>query len=149
MTTETQRDLHEAKRDLASDLAICNSATAGPWTDAEGNLNLNAVIAMGHGCPVCGDYGSERAEDALFIVEARTAWPHAIERAISAELELPAARALLKGMRVRVKSAEGKWARLREIVATNATGNRGTDINDWDVMLNVMDDIMTGGDGDE
>lgn len=81
MTTEINRDLN-------ADLAICSAATSGPWSDTEGNLDINAIIAKGHGCPVCGDYGPERAEDATFIIEARTGWPIAIERAINAEAEV-------------------------------------------------------------
>lgn len=30
------------------------------------------------------------------------------------------------------------WEDLREIVSTNATGGRGEDINDYDIMLNIM-----------
>ncbi|OMD34796.1 hypothetical protein [Paenibacillus odorifer] len=34
------------------------------------------------------------------------------------------------------------WQQLREIVSTNATGGRGEDINDYDIMLNIMDDLL-------
>ncbi|OME55140.1 hypothetical protein [Paenibacillus odorifer] len=34
------------------------------------------------------------------------------------------------------------WEQLREIVSTNATGGKGEDINDYDIMLNMMDDLL-------
>lgn len=147
----TTSETTETKRDLSADLAVCNAATPGNWYSGMIGAEPMAVWYNVIGGPklrnIADDIGVR--ENAQFIAEARTGWPHVIERAINAEAEVAQVRALLIGMRKRVKSAEGKWARLREIVATNATGNKGTDINDWDVMLNVMDDIMTGGDGDE
>jgi hypothetical protein len=35
------------------------------------------------------------------------------------------------------------WEQLREIVSTNATGGKGEDINDYDIMLNMMDICCT------
>lgn len=118
MTTETKRDLH-------ADLAICNAATGGWWKVGGGKFGETNVYTYPGGHKVVSDIDYDKQADAAFIAEARTGWPHAIERAIR---------------------AEDKWEQLRAIVLTNATGNKGTDINDWDVMLNEMDDIMSGGD---
>jgi|GEM_PF-3147788 len=59
-------------------------------------------------------------ESTQFFEQASEGWPYAIRRAIA---------------------AEKKWAKLREVVVTNATGGGGEDINDYDIMLNVMDEI--------
>jgi hypothetical protein len=72
--------MSEIKRDLHADLAICSAASPGPWviattTDDTFVLDENDLIVS----------ASERHEDARFIAEARTGWPHAIERAMAAE----------------------------------------------------------------
>lgn len=59
-------------------------------------------------------------ESTQFFEQAPEGWSHAIRRAIE---------------------AEKKWAKLREVVVTNATGGSGEDINDYDIMLNIMDEI--------
>ncbi|WP_342480074.1 hypothetical protein NST07_20705 [Paenibacillus sp. FSL L8-0340] len=33
------------------------------------------------------------------------------------------------------------WQELKDIVSTNATGGKGEDINDYDIMLNIMGDL--------
>lgn len=33
------------------------------------------------------------------------------------------------------------WQELKSVVSTNATGGRGEDINDYDIMLNIMGDL--------
>jgi hypothetical protein len=33
------------------------------------------------------------------------------------------------------------WQELKDIVSTNATGGRGEDINDYDIMLNIIGDL--------
>ncbi|NGM81261.1 hypothetical protein G5B47_02410 [Paenibacillus sp. 7124] len=89
MTTETKRDLH-------ADLAICSAATSGGWylnvaNDEhcgafyadDGSIVMDFGAAPNAYDQVCGDAPSP--EDAVFIAEARTGWPHAIERAINAE----------------------------------------------------------------
>lgn len=123
MTTETKRDLH-------ADLALCEAATEGPWRyggDKWGDLVVYSSEKRGfhnNGGEIAEIDGPNEVNNAKFITESRTGWPHAIERALSAEM---------------------KWEQLREIVRTNATGHvRGDDINEWDVMLNVMDDIDSG-----
>lgn len=98
----------EIKRDLRVDLAICAAASAGPWlfepgSDPEWDGGFEGGIIAHGGDYVCdfGDstqyYPSEGSppstEDATFITEARTGWPHAIERAINAEKELAQLRA--------------------------------------------------------
>jgi hypothetical protein len=80
--------MSETKRNLNADLAICNAATPGPWviattTDDTFVLDKNDLIVS----------ASERHEDARFIAEARTGWPHAIERAMAAERKLAEAEA--------------------------------------------------------
>ncbi|MEK4360783.1 hypothetical protein NYE48_27640 [Paenibacillus sp. FSL M7-1455] len=113
MTTET-------KRDLVADLALCEAAITGP-------VEYFASIDSEYEYEVCrkdflntiiASVIDER--DARMITEAYTGWPHAILRAMA---------------------AEEKWAKLRSIVVTNATGGRGEDINDYDIIRNIMDDI--------
>ncbi|WNF07427.1 hypothetical protein [Brevibacillus borstelensis] len=72
------------KRDLHADLAICNAATAGPW--GWGVDNGESLLQNSRGVPVVfiSEPGITDA-DARFIAEARTGWPHAIERALTAE----------------------------------------------------------------
>ncbi|OMC96253.1 hypothetical protein MKX34_24110 [Paenibacillus sp. FSL R5-0636] len=77
MTTETKRDLH-------ADLAICNAATSGPWQTADTTDGYYVLDADDYVLAAT----LEHAADATFINEARTGWPIAIERAISAEAEL-------------------------------------------------------------
>lgn len=83
----------ENKRDLATDLAICEAAAIHRY-----NLIPNGK----------------------FAAKAFDGWPEAIRRAIA---------------------AEEKWARLRAIVYTNATGGHGEDINEYDIISNIMDEI--------
>lgn len=96
MTTKT-------KRDLNADLAICNAATAGPWFREE-SYDL-AVRSGPEGTQVIYAVGDDMSylgiddADATFIAEARTAWPHAIERAISAEAEVERLISALEGAR--------------------------------------------------
>lgn len=61
------------KRDLKADFEICNKATPGPWK------KHNTVV---HALPV----DATNEHDADFIAKAREGWPHAIERALKAEL---------------------------------------------------------------
>lgn len=71
------------KRDLHADLAICNAATAGPLYVVDVPSGIYATEIDGDVFAEC-----ERLEDARFITEARTGWPHAIERAMAAEAEV-------------------------------------------------------------
>lgn len=103
----------ENKRDLAADLVLCEAATPGPWT-----VKYNDFLYDANG-ELLAELMGDGANDAIFT-EAREGWPHAIRRAMA---------------------AEEKWAKLRSIVVTNATGGRGEDINDYDIIRNIMDDI--------
>lgn len=89
------------KRDLHADLAICNAATAGPWaargwstpTDdqffvrqTEDGGKEVATAWQGVRYPDMPEISAKEASaNARFIAEARTGWPHAIERALTAE----------------------------------------------------------------
>lgn len=115
----------KARRDLDADLALCEAATPGPWIRepefgreiySESYLCGSVVTAVGDDM----SYVDITPNNERFILEAREGWPHAIRRAIA---------------------AEEKWAKLRSIVVTNATGGNGEDINDYDIVLNVMDEI--------
>ena len=94
-TTETQRDLH-------ADLAICSAATAGPWkargwtVPTADQYNVGSTYDdselftawQGVRYPGGPEVSAEQARlNAIFAAEARTGWPIAIERAISAEAE--------------------------------------------------------------
>lgn len=76
------------ERNLREDLEICYAATEGPWAADyhEGHcVEATSIPSWGGGVIVasCG----ERA-DARFIAEARDGWPHAIERALNAEMKV-------------------------------------------------------------
>lgn len=78
----------ESKRDLTADLTICNAATDGPWS-----VYIDGYSGMGgwtEDCNIAPDIARDVYEggDATFIAEARTGWPHAIERAMAAEAEV-------------------------------------------------------------
>lgn len=92
-------------RDLKADLEICNKATPGPW-ELSIDAYRNTCDCKGHGIyaeyleviPIeitrglkPNEYSMgelQLLEDYKFIAEAREGWPHAIERAIKAEVEL-------------------------------------------------------------
>lgn len=84
----------ETKRNLHADLAICEAATLGPWWTEDtadtwqlfgGPCGMHQLIKAPKVCAEYAEYWPE-PEDAAFIAEARTGWPHAIERAITAEI---------------------------------------------------------------
>lgn len=76
------------KRNLHADLAICNAAAPDPWS-----RTCNDFIVDGHGAMVCEILADESVD--TFITEARTGWPHALERAIAAEAEVERLREAL------------------------------------------------------
>ena len=77
-----------SRRALHADLAICNAATPGPWqTSPDGRYSLD-IVSMPEQVVICStDSFGQAAHDGRFIAEARTGWPHAIERALKAEAE--------------------------------------------------------------
>jgi hypothetical protein len=81
------------QRNLHSDLAICNAALVGPWEWGVDSGEL--LLQNSRGVPVVfiSEPGITDA-DARFIAEARTGWPHAIERALAAERKLAEIRRL-------------------------------------------------------
>ena len=73
-------------RDLRKDIETCNQATPGPWRCLDDT-------------PVDTQWASVYPEDLDFVMGSREGWPHAIERAIKAEVEverLKAENALLR-----------------------------------------------------
>jgi hypothetical protein len=77
------------KRDLHADLAICNAATAHVNNDTRLRYDWNGdefVVTTWDGIELAMDISDECF--ARFIAEARTGWPHAIERAQRAEAEV-------------------------------------------------------------
>lgn len=112
------------KRDLHADLAICNAATAGLWAlDYDWEERRYCVEAVDvpswGGGVIVADCGQDA--DARFIAEARTGWPHAIERALAAEALLeshgPEGRNYTNReyveMRARMLAAEAEIERVR------------------------------------
>ncbi|BBI32342.1 hypothetical protein [Cohnella abietis] len=70
-------------RDLDADLAVCEAATPGPYRLTPcscGKCDLVFISLSRSG-------GLLLPGDARFIAEARTGWPHAINRAQEAERE--------------------------------------------------------------
>lgn len=104
----------ETKRDLRADLAICSAATSGPW------YYLAGCIYEPDGRYLFSeDEGAGSTEDFSFVAEARTGWPIAIERAISAEKEnemlWECAYEMLGNVAVLDAENDGLYAALREI----------------------------------
>lgn len=88
MTTSETTD---TRRDLSADQALCD-AYRTEWI-AEGIYLVEYDRLTEQGCDLIASF--ERESEAEFAVEARTGWPIAIERAISAEVKyLKIARAL-------------------------------------------------------
>jgi hypothetical protein len=87
------------QRNLHSDLAICNAALVGPWEWGVDSGEL--LLQNSRGVPVVfiSEPGITDA-DARFIAEARTGWPHAIERAMAAERKLAEAEAEVERLRL-------------------------------------------------
>jgi hypothetical protein len=98
----------EIKRDLHADLAICNAAQSGPWKVGGGKFGETNVYAGD--IRIVRDIDYDKQADATFITEARTGWPHAIERAISAETELAEETRMVERL---VASQESAVARAR------------------------------------
>ena len=112
-----------SKRDLHADLAICEAATAGPWKAREWSVptadqyNVGSTSDdselftawQGARYPGGPEVSAGQARlNALFAAEARTAWPHAIERAITAENALLAlVEALERGDIVQARMSSG------------------------------------------
>lgn len=97
MTTET-------KRNLAADLALCEAATPGPWSEHTnrhpeiggqpwGWLNAKGGAQIG---TWSGSRNRNYDADNRFIVAAREGWPYAIRRAIEAEAEVARLRTALE-----------------------------------------------------
>jgi hypothetical protein len=102
--------MEETKRDLAADLALCERATAGPWRFEFNDDDSDMGAFMSGDTSICefGSYpdqydqtaGNPPTEtDRFFIAEARTGWPHAIERALAAEAEVQRLRRELERVR--------------------------------------------------
>jgi hypothetical protein len=77
------------KRDLNADLRICEAATAGPWiAEKTGAMDVVSEVTGRVVLFAVGDdmtYLDMAEEDERFVIEARTGWPHAINRAMAAE----------------------------------------------------------------
>ncbi|MBR8661184.1 hypothetical protein [Brevibacillus sp. NL20B1] len=109
--------MSETKRDLHSDLAICNAATPGPWAAEKGyeqSERGNYVYSQAEGSVVCAEQDGTDCvltdADARFIAEARTGWPHAIERALAAEKEVARLTGLVGSLRVNDRDKTRKIA---------------------------------------
>ncbi|NGQ95442.1 hypothetical protein G3578_09780 [Brevibacillus sp. SYP-B805] len=72
------------KRDLLHDLSICNAATPGPL-NTDGYEVFTEYVDTTLDDALIARFKSD--DDAIFFAEARTGWPHAIERALKAENE--------------------------------------------------------------
>lgn len=93
-------------------------------------------------------YGIENLQPADWKTEALKWREEALRKYPTPEAYEAACTALEKH-RAHAYAAEAReqrlketWKQLREIVSTNATGGCGEDINDYDIMLNIMDDLL-------
>lgn len=85
----------EPKRDIAADLAMCETATEGPWTAEEGKPECGdrrpfVVFSPAEHWSIGGWIFADVAggNDARFIAEARSALPNYIKRTQEAEAEV-------------------------------------------------------------
>lgn len=72
--------MQQTQHDLSRDLKICELATPEPWCVDVSSLDVFSRDKSGKIIAKCS-----KIEDACFIIAARTAWPHTIQRAIEAE----------------------------------------------------------------
>lgn len=86
-----RRVMDTEKRNLFSDLEICLDASPGPWA-----IDCGMYIVNGDDEAI-GTF--ESLNDGLFIKTARTAWPHAILRALEAEAEIVRLKAQIEEMK--------------------------------------------------
>lgn len=83
-------------RNAAEDLAMCEAATPGPWYISRQNGDFSCV-ADG---VVIGAWPS----DTEFIIQARTALPYWIDRAVSLEKEVGMLRDALEKIDIHIRS---------------------------------------------
>ncbi len=93
-------------RDLEADLAICEAATAGPWTWQSWEHDRDRVLIETE-LFLVADAMSISEEDAEFIAAAREGWPYAIRRALEAEAEADRLRNELQIYQERDRGARG------------------------------------------
>ena len=102
-------------RDLRKDLETCNQATPGPWKRNEKPSFGDWWVYVGgqHICLLPADkkgthFGEMFKANAEFIAAAREGWPHAIERAITAEAEVERLRGAMAESGVGEELEEGQ-----------------------------------------
>ena len=115
----------ELKRDLTADLAICGAATGGDdWTNfCPVRCDHTTIVSeydrlTEEPCALIAE--CERVEDATFIAEARTGWPHAIKRAMDAEIRMEMAEHAIgshdRACRREMRRLEAEVERLRAVL---------------------------------
>lgn len=67
--------------------------------------------------------------------------PGAIPLAVDADTAIDDVLYALADAQQVIARQQGAWDELKSIVSTNATGGRGDDVNDYDIMLNIMGNI--------
>lgn len=128
-------------RDWQKDMEMCEAATPGPWRSILEDLeereyypatylptqikSADEVIVDFDGINLETEHCIPNAE---LMAEARTALPYWLQEA--------------KERGKWERRLKVTWKQLREIVRTNATGGSGEDINDYDIMLDIMDDLL-------
>lgn len=77
-------------RDLEADLAICEAATQGPWiVMADGSIATEKTDREGWHDSIIHPRSPRPGSNVTnFIAAARTGWPYAIRRALTAEAEI-------------------------------------------------------------
>lgn len=116
------------KRDLNADLAVCNAATEGPWAVSD-LVRGYVIVDIGKYVPIATtveyhDDGSEYlrlnyddyADNQRFIAEARTGWPHAIERALAAEIAIQGEQEEMLRVNVENASLRKEVERMRDVL---------------------------------
>lgn len=94
-------------RDLEADLAICEAATPGPYRIWPCGCNFKSCNQMF--ISVTNSDGRLNPDDAKFYSEARAGWPHAIRRAIEAELKIEMLEKQLQTYQEQERGVRGPW----------------------------------------
>lgn len=79
----------ETKRDFSADRTMCDAATPGPWRRKHGNIYVDNEMVMrlppsprGYGGGDASDYLEVRDANSVFIAEARSGWPAALDEIV-------------------------------------------------------------------
>lgn len=97
----------ESKRNFTEDQRTCDAATAGPWGLHDAGLGKWHVYDTIGGV-LSSVAWDARIDDAVFIAEARTGWPAALERIRAQDFEIERLRRGYDKLREYVEQQAGE-----------------------------------------